>query len=279
MGFKDGFSHFKASLKPDKRFGKILLWEILLVAVVALGILVWASQMNKLEPLIEQATAPLMGAKTMFETAIMSQGAESAAQELKSKTIWYTSLLVIYIILVWPFFKSLTYLALFRKKLDKRFYFRFMLAWVCWTALLFGVYYVLQLIFYNTIFNTLDTSALSRVTLLLGIIIAFILSCYFTITFFISFTKEKTVKEALKLFLGLPVKKIGRFILPMVFVLLVFLVLNIITRIVNFLPQQVSTVISAFIMISFIVWMKVYYSSCMERSQKPVPHEVHRKKK
>jgi hypothetical protein len=81
----------KQTLKIDKRFWHVYLWEALFIIIISLSVLLYAVQMNKLTPLIDEATAPFMSGN-ILESAITSPNAESAMEELRDKTILYTDM-------------------------------------------------------------------------------------------------------------------------------------------------------------------------------------------
>jgi hypothetical protein len=266
---------FRQTLKPDKKFGMIYLWEALLILVILASIFIYAWQMNKLSPLIDKATAPLMSGN-ILQNAIIGPDAESAMQELKNKTIIFTAILAVFIILAWPFFKALSYDELCHKKLTGKQYLKFIIAELCWTALLVIIIYLLQLLMYKTLYESLPYSLLSRIVLFMAIIVAFIFISYLTITFFINMTRHDKVKEGLKAYYNTNIKGIRHFLKPLLYTFLVFIAVNIIIRIIELLPQIVSLVLISILALGYIVWLKIYYNICIE--QKPVHEAKHKKK-
>jgi uncharacterized integral membrane protein len=271
------FRELLNSLKLGKTFGRMLLWELLLVGLVFAGIYLWAHSMKGLEPMVQQATAPFYGGTMDFTSALSLQDPKVMVKELQTRVIAYTALILIYLLFVWSFFKCLTYIALLGKKLNAKLYGKFFLGWVCWAVLLAAVIYLVQLAFYKTLFYSLPYRAASRITLLVGSVLFFMLLCYFTITFFIHLTKSEKFKEALKEYFRTNIKGIRHFIIPFLLTLLVFIVVNILMHFVSWLPRTISFVINLFIMLAYIVWLKLYYSSCIERLSKH-KHEEHKPK-
>jgi hypothetical protein len=265
MGFKEEFSALKGTFKLDSRFGKVFLWEALLIIALIIGVWVWADSMESLTPLLQQLSQPyssdfsLPGSLTMQNTG-------QVAEELKFRMTLYIGMIVAYLLVIWPFFKSKAYTALLNKKMDLQLYWRFILAELGWTALLVLVFYIIQYAFYKTVFYDLPYKASARITLLVGSVLVFLILCYFTITFFISFTKMGKFRAGLRYYLDVPIKKIRNFLISMLFTLLVFLVLNILIRVVKLLPEKLAFVLVSVIVLGYIVWLKVYYCDCIVRN-------------
>jgi hypothetical protein len=179
--------------------------------------------------------------------------------------------------LVWPFFKCLTYLALLGKKISLKFYWRFLAASVVWALLMGLIITLLQYIFYKTLFPALAQSKASQVALIILVILLFILLGYFTITFFINLARAEKIKQGIADYFKTNIKGIKGFVVPMLFSFVAFIALNIVMRLVNLLPKNVTMYINGIFLLIYIVWLKLYYHSCIDRLGKH-KHEEHKPK-
>ncbi|MBW2965277.1 hypothetical protein KY363_07505 [Candidatus Woesearchaeota archaeon] len=261
---KAEFWQFMKAFSFDRRFWKILMWEVILGIALFVGMSIWANMMNSLEPLMQQATMPFTSSLNI-ENSLLLHNPEQALGTFKVKLFEYTAVFALFLLLVWPLFKALTYTTLLGKKLGRILYLKFIAAEVVWTAILAVVFYLVQLFFYKTIFYQLPYSALARVTFLLGSVLLLVLLCYFTITLFVIFTRLEGFKAGLKEYWRVPLRRIRYFIVPMVFTFLLFIVLNIIMRWISYIPQRVSFLINVVVVLAYVVILKVYYCSCVAR--------------
>ncbi|MBW2997112.1 hypothetical protein KY349_02090 [Candidatus Woesearchaeota archaeon] len=267
---------FKQSFKVDRRFWFILLWEVLLIIAVVLGFMLFSLLMSRLEPLLMSA---MSAASSFTLEQAMFAPTDAQLQSLQTKMIWYTVTLFIYLLLIWPLFKSLTYLTLLKKRLTAKFYGKFLAASILWTVFIGIILYIIQLIFYKTLFNALPYSAAARATVLIGLIVLFVLTVYFTLMFFIMFTRVERLWLGIKQFLNLPVKKIRHFLVPMLYALLVFLALNILMKVFQTVPA-LGTLLSTVVVIAYIAWLKIYYNDCIENAiQRLAPKKPKKAKK
>ncbi|MBI5881420.1 hypothetical protein HZB90_04785, partial [archaeon] len=135
-----------------------------------------------------------------------------------------------------------------------------------------------QYIFYKTLFPALAQSKASQVALIILVILLFILLGYFTITFFINLARAEKIKQGIADYFNANIKGIKSFLIPMLFSFVVFIALNIIMRIVDLLPKNVTMYINGIFLLIYIVWLKLYYSSCIDRLGKPKHEEKHKPK-
>ncbi len=261
---KDEFRFFRKAFRFNRRFGMVLLFEVLLVVALFVGVSVWANRMGALEPLLEKAAMPFSGSVSI-ENSLLLHNPEEAVGQLKSRLISYSIAIMLYILILWTLFKALTYTTLMGKKLTRKFYARFLLANIIWTSFMAVLFFIIQVVFYRTLFYQMEYSIVARVTFLMGSIIVFVLFCYFTIMFFLIFTRASTFRQTVINYWKVPLRKISSFGVPMLYALLLFIVLNILMRFLAFLPKSVVLLFNTFIVLAYIVLLKVYYSDCIDR--------------
>ncbi len=250
----------------DRRFWNVLLWEILFVALMILGFVVWAKAMGSLEPLIQQASAPFMTEGPDLAKIAMMGPAQQAAEELKVKTLWYSLLGLLFLFAVWPLTKSLTYLSARKKKWEWRFSLKFLGMQLIHFAVFGIIILFLQYLSYKFFFPYLATSTLHQVLLVvLGVVVAQFL-VFWTMMLFSMFAKKEKIWKSIKEWARLCFRKIGHFIAAILMVFVLFIVLNVLMAILRMIPNAgISVFLTTGMMLVFTAWVKIYYNDVMDR--------------
>jgi hypothetical protein len=265
------------SLRPETIFWKMLLWEFLLVVAVYACVQLYAGMMGSLEPLMQQIAQP--SSDFTFPGSMMLQNSGELVKQFQFRIMAYTAGALVFLALAWSFFKSLVYTTLLGKRLTARFYGRFIIAELVWSFLLAVVFFLIQFVLYKTLFFRLADSVAAQLGLIVVSLLMLGILSYFTVVFFIIFTRSDSFRQCLGDYFDVCIKRVRLFIMPIIFAILVFVVLNLIMRLLVFMPRMLSFIVTTLLLLLYIVWLKVYYLGCIrEREGHPSPavHHMHR---
>ena len=264
-GTKGAGSVFKDSFKINRRLGMVIVWEICLIVAVVIGVFFWAKAMNTLTPLIDDVVGPLtLTGTTTFEQQFLMSNAVPAAMKLKKMSIIYSSLALIYLLLVFSFFKAKTYFTIRKKSLTKMLYLKFIGLFALWNAVLLAASFGLQVLIHKTLYFKVTYSVGARIGIVVIGMLFLQIIIYLTVILFSLFAKKGEFVESFIHLYRLAILKIHHFIKPILAVFLMFAVLNVLLLISRIAGPATPVVATLFVII-FGSWVKIYYAGIIDR--------------
>ncbi len=265
---------FRESLKIGRRLGLVLLWEVLLIIGIIAGAMIFMKAMTALTPMMTKMTEPFT-TQNAFKQQLLMGGAEETASKLMKLTITYTVLGLLYLFGITVFFKAKTYLTIWDKKLTGNFYLRYagmLLIWMLGAGVLT---YLVQFAVYNTIYDKVIYSAKAKAGVVIIGIVFLQLMIYLTITLFSIFTEERRIWRGLVTWYKTAIVKIGKFLIPMGVVFLMFIVLNVLLLVTRLLYFDVLVLLisTAWVTI-YTAWTKIYYTIVIDNLIGKTPKTV-----
>ncbi|HII71800.1 TPA: hypothetical protein HA265_03530 [Candidatus Woesearchaeota archaeon] len=258
-------SIFRNSISP-RRIGAVLLWEILFLAATVVGFLVWARAMSAIAPMAEQALGPMQMAQTEFQQVVLMSQAEPTIMKMRQLSYTYTGIGLLYLILIWAFFKAKAYLSVRKQKMGLMMYLKFLGAQLSWLVVLFLAAFGLQKFIYKTLYFKTEYSAAAGYTIMLLAATYLLTMTYLTVTLFSTLARERDYGKALKMYWEIPLKKVGKMLRPIGLMVLIFLAMNLLMFMAKALAFQTLIIsVQTILLLLFISWVKVYYSDAMDR--------------
>lgn len=162
----------------------------------------------------------------------------------------YSVLFIILIFLIWSVFRYLIYSKVLRKRVSFKQSFMFLLLNSLWI-----IFYLAISIFLIYLFG--------HPILLIFLFIVFI---HFTLILYIQFIKKQKIKLALKSLYEIGIKKIHIFLMPYLFIILVFVALYLLIAVLlKPVPENIISPFAFIFFLSYLAWMRFYIADVLKK--------------
>ena len=249
----------------DKRILTVLVYEgMFIIALLLIGILLYsyigdlAQQALSLTPISAETQITTPADQLNFVSAVKIQ-------------IGYMISVTLAIILVLMIFLSsrfMIYSYMLNNKRTGRFYAKniFVSLLTGLVAILIG--YIVQAILFF-IFASHIYQRWAQFTIFILFAIAFVFIMYFLINFKLRFFKEQAFIAGLKSFYKDNIKGIKNYLMAIMYSLMLFLALNLVTYYLMFIPgRAVFLIIFTIVLFLYFAWLRSYYQSFMNHKKK-----------
>ena len=252
--FKQYIKSFK---ELDLEFIHTVMYDILLYSCWALSFVVYGLWTTKIfEKLNELDIASLQTAmQDITKSNISNQQAELSLQILQStitKFIFLTLLLILIILGVYALFKGLIWTKILKKKFTFKYFRKFIalnLLYVLFAVVVFILPVLLVLLGIEAGFWLLFLQIL--------FVFVAIVYFYFRTISNILFTKTKKISSFFNAF-GKGADKFKKLVMPLVFMLLTFLAILLLSTVLNLVSETISLIIAGLLLLVFIAWVRIY---------------------
>ena len=253
--FKQYIKSFK---ELDLEFIHTVMYDILLYSCWALSFVVYGLWTTKIfEKLNELDIASLQTAmQDITKSNISNQQAELSLQILQStitKFIFLTLLLILIILGVYALFKGLIWTKILKKKFTFKYFRKFIalnLLYVLFAVVVFILPVLLVLLGIKAGFWLLFLQ------IIIGIIL--IMYFYFRTISNILFAKTKKISSFFKSF-EKGADKFKKLIIPLLYIVLIFMIISLISMILNIFPEIIVMIFSSILLLAFISWARIYF--------------------
>ncbi len=246
--FKRKWKEFLNSFKLSTSFIYVLLFDVLYVSLAILALVVFGKLAQNL---IMKLNA--LNLQEITNTTLMENQVKTLTSVMNSLLI-YTILLLLVLFILCIITRALIWNIVLNKKLTLKYLGKFSVLNLIW--LLWIIPFILIL------------STKNPYSILISSIILAILFIYFTFVLYTIFTKEVKIGKSLKLCFKLGAGKINLFLLPMLFAIVVFVLVNIIVVAANLIVQ--SSLIALILLLLYTAWLRFYCSSVTLRIAKTI---------
>ncbi len=233
---KDTFFIFLNSFKKLDKFLYVFIYDILFYVFLYAGFVVWLYASSNLRLYTSQSQDFMMWAT---ETA--AQG-----QSFIIHLIIYTILLFIYLILIWSFFKSISWSIVVKKDWNMGLFLKFLKTNIIW----FPAWLIISLLFTAMFKTNIET----QIWIFMG---CMAVVWYFTLILCYELTHEPHLKTMFAA-MGFAVKKLHYLIITLAFGGLIFVLLCLIILPMSYLPEPYGIFFSIIIFTLFSAWFKYF---------------------
>ena len=191
-----------------------------------------------------------------LQTSMSAEQAELTLQTLQStitQFILLTILLVLLILASYALFKGLIWTKILKKKFTWKYFRKFIalnLLYVLFAVVVFILPVLLVLLGIEAGFWLLFLQIL--------FVFVAIVYFYFRTISNILFTKTKKISSFFNAF-GKGVDKFKKLVMPLVFMLLTFLAILLLSTVLNLVSETISLIIAGLLLLVFIAWVRIYF--------------------
>ncbi len=246
--FQQSWHAFISSFKElDKRFFFVVLLDILLIALIYLGIIgLWKFIVKKLNyippmPIFNPQITPESELRAFYEEVI----------GIRAEIILYLIAFAIVIFLVWALIKSLQWKIVVSKKSNFMFYLK--------SLGLNAIWQLLWILIFAANFLLLNP----RLTKFIGIILV-IIYLHLSYIKYMQMAKTEKIFSSIRATLNLGILRAYRFVIPHLLMAIVLFLLLQLYWIYRYLPDKAEIVIFLLIIIVWIGWTRFYIYKIVE---------------
>jgi len=191
-----------------------------------------------------------------LQTSMSAEQAELTLQTLQStitQFILLTILLVLLILASYALFKGLIWTKILKKKFTWKYFRKFIalnLLYVLFAVVVFILPVLLVLLGIKAGFWLLFLQ------IIIGIIL--IMYFYFRTISNILFAKTKKISSFFKSF-EKGADKFKKLIIPLLYIVLIFMIISLISMILNIFPEIIVMIFSSILLLAFISWARIYF--------------------
>ncbi|MFC1754714.1 hypothetical protein ACFL96_15175 [Thermoproteota archaeon] len=257
------WDYFAKSFK-EKKILPMLFYEGLFFIAVFIIVIILQSYMGDLA---ERASSispigPDFEMKTPADELNFIQAVKIQTRYVLASTL--AALLVVVAFLSSRFF---IYLNMADKKQSWRFFGKSIMASILVAIFTVVITYLFQALLWVLFANKLD-SRLSQMVFFIIISIYFMFLLYLLINFKLRFFKQQAFLKGVAHFYNDNIKGIKNFLIPILFSFLIFIVLNIVSFFLFFIPgKTLFLVVFTLILVLFFAWIRAYYLCLMEKTK------------
>jgi len=244
--FKTEWKEFLKSFKLKINFVYVLLFDAVFAAFSFLSVILFGK--------IAQELALKISSLDIQDAATLMESQADVIKSVLNSLLIYAVLLVIILFAICIITQSLIWNTILKKKLTWKYIWKFAVLNIIW--LLWIAPFILILL-------TKEPTLIIILTILLGI-----LFIHFTMILYTIFTREVKIGKALKLCFKLGVMKIRLYLIPILFAVIIFVLLNLIMTLINM--AVTSVLIGLALLIIFAAWLRFYLSSVTLRVAKRI---------
>ena len=256
---KEFKKYIKTFKELDLTFIHTIMYDILLYSSLALGFVLYGLWATKIFEKLQELD--IVGLQTAMaditQATISNQEAELSLQLLQStitKFIVLTILLILFVLGVYALFKGLIWTKILKKKFTWKYFRKFIalnLLYVLFAVVVFILPVLLVLLGIKAGFWLLFLQIL--------FVIVTIFYFYFRTISTVLFTKTKRISSFFRAF-EKGANKFKKLILPMLLIGVTFVVISLLSVLLNFVSETISLIIAGLLLITFIAWARIYFS-------------------
>ncbi|MFC1741001.1 hypothetical protein ACFL3V_00505 [Nanoarchaeota archaeon] len=246
-------------IRIDRRLLYVVLLEFLLIALLVIGGFTWNRSIMSLDD-------DISGLRTQMESFgdYASSFGTPISDQVMAKVLgtffFSTVLLILFIIAVWTFIKNRIYDTLLKTGFAWGVYWRFVVMSILWGIVSFIIFMVLQFITFLTFGRNMDVSAVSGVLSIVILAVVFFALFWFSINIFTHLVRRKTLRGAVKGLYQTGIRGFGRFLIPLLFSIIILVIINLIQFIFLLAGNMVVfTIISTILLVGYFSWLRFYY--------------------
>lgn len=254
---KKEWDFLKVSFRLDRRFWYVLLLELALIFLIFLGYYVLSFNLNEMAGELAGVTQSL-SSQSQLTDVLLLEGLKSDLQSFYTTVVAYIALFVVFAMLVWTAVKSFIYVVVNRTRCSMALYWRFILACIVWSAVFITLMLLVQYLLGLLMWKVSVTNMAGQFFIVLVNTFFVLLLFYLTVVLFTELTLSVDMRGASVMFWRKGLKTVRHALLPVVFQLLMFIVINILMYFLVRLPSQLFVILTAFILLSYFVWLRFY---------------------
>jgi hypothetical protein len=255
---------FLSSFKLGVRFLYVFLIEIGFLAALFVAYEVLSARLNSLSGQLAEVTRSLQTGIPSYD-ALLLDGAYGGVHALYKVILVNFAVFAAFAIVLWIVSRMLIYVVVNRSAISQALFWRFFVTGIVWFIVAGVVSFLYQMVVFNLFRDTLALSVWKQIAVLMLLCVSFILLFYLTISLLTPLVMSCSIRQALRDFVAVGLKKIRYALLPLLFELVAFVIFNIVLFVVILFPNRVFIILTTLLLLFYFVWLRFYNTAVFRR--------------